>query len=108
MMVRKKSKITFWIIVTALFIWFTHELAAQDAVEVFQDSRSGEYEALATVDDQQDMTLFFVCRELDRLNESITELRAWIWKLALLVGGGGAVAGGGGVAAARIRKRGGG
>jgi len=106
-------KLALCFLVTVLFIWGSHELMAQDAAEVYLMSKQadGYYES---DDARQDSVVFFLCREIDALRDDmsdlgddIAELRAWIWKLALLVGGGGAVAGGGGVAAARIRKNGG-
>ena len=114
-MIRKKAKIAFWLIVL-IAIGIGIKALSQDAVEIFQDSQSDAYEW--TDDERQDWTVFWLCRELDSLREIISEnevarreddkeMRAQIWKLALIVGGGGLAGGAGSAAIIRKRKRGG-
>ena len=106
----------FWLLFFVVLVLYCADAFSQDsAVEIFQMSQEDGYE-WATKDDQQDWTVFWLCREIDRLHETMAaneiarreddkELRAQLWKLALIVGGGGAVGGAGGAAAIRIRKR---
>jgi len=120
MMVRPKSKTLFWIAVIgflfAIFSALSQRADAQDesAIDVLRDSQENRF--LETDDDQQNWMVFWLCREMDNLRETIAEnedarreddkeLRSQIWKLALIVGGGGAIGGAGGVAAAKRKKK---
>jgi len=115
-----KSKTLFWIAVIgflfAIFSALSQRADAQDesAIDVLRDSQENRF--LETDDDQQNWMVFWLCREMDNLRETIAEnedarreddkeLRSQIWKLALIVGGGGAIGGAGGVAAAKRKKK---
>jgi len=112
--VRRKSKITFWLVVVALVALACVKVCAQDsAIDVLRDSQRNEF--LETDDDQQNWMVFWLCREMDNLRETIAaneearrednrEMRAQLWKLALIVGGGGAIGGAG--SAVVVKRRG--
>ena len=118
-MVRPKSKTLFWIAVIgflfAIFSALSQRADAQDesAIDVLRDSQRNEF--LETDDDQQNWMVFWLCREMDNLRETIAaneearrednrEMRAQLWKLALIVGGGGAIGGAG--SAVVVKRRG--
>ena len=116
-MVRRKSTVVFWLLVLILTVFFCVRCLSQDyAVEVFQEIYFDEEYDTYGKDERQDLTTFFLCREIDGLRELIAsnelarreddkELRAQIWKLALIVGGGGAIGGAGGAVVVKRRKR---
>ena len=115
----QNSRLVMWLIflLALVMMFYPRSAKAEDsAVEIFQDiyfdDEYQEYEK----DERQDMTTFFVCRELDRLGAELAanelarqednrELRGQLWRLALLVGGGGAVGGAGGAAVIRMKKK---
>ena len=111
------KKLVFWCAVCVLFIWWTHEAFSQSAVEVYMESKNNQASGYYGSDDaRQDSTVFWLCRELDSLRalilnnaearrEDDKELRAQIWKLALIVGGGSALGGAGGAAVVKRRKK---
>jgi len=117
-MVRRNGKFVFWSLILTLTVFVCCKAFAQEtATEVFQLSQNEGYD-FVTKDDKQDWMAFWLCRELDSLRELITansearreddkELRAQLWKLALIVGGGSAIGGVGGAAAIKRKKNGG-
>lgn len=114
-MVRRTGKTIFWLIVLALVMVVCVKAFAEDsAIDVLRESQRNEF--LETDDDQQNWMVFWLCREMDSLRETIAaneaarreddrEMRAQLWKLALIVGGGGAVGGVGSAAVIKRRKR---
>ena len=116
-MVRRRTKAVFWLLIFALTVFFCVRCLSQDsAVEVFQEIYFDEEYETYGKDERQDLTTFFLCREIDSLRDLIAanelarreddkELRAQIWKLALIVGGGGAIGGAGSAVVVKRRKR---
>jgi len=91
------------------------ELRAEDsAIDALRSSQENRF--LETDDDQQNWMQFYLCREMDSMRDLIMaheearreddkELRAQLWKLALLVGGGGAIGGAGSAAVIKAKKK---
>ena len=112
---RKNGSLTVWLITIILLVIIAgvYTVRAEDsAIDVLRNSQENRF--LETDDDQQNWMVFYICREMDSLRETMAtneiarreddkELRAQLWKLALIVGGGSAV-GGAGTAAVVKRK----
>ena len=103
------------IVVVVCMVFAVRAYAESSAIDVLRDSQENRF--LETDDDQQNWMVFWLCREMDSLRKTIAEneaarreddkeLRAQLWKLALLVGGGGAVGGVGGAAIVKRKRRG--
>jgi len=111
-----KWKLLEWIIllaVVAVLFWVPTARAEDSAIDELRSSQENRF--LETDDDQQNWMVFYICRELDAIRDTISEnevarreddkeLRSQLWRLALLVGGGGAVGGAGGAAAVKAVK----
>ena len=112
-----KWKLLEWIIllfVVAALFWVPTARAEDSAIDELRSSQENRF--LETDDDQQNWMQFYLCREMDAMRDLIMaheearreddkELRAQLWKLALLVGGGGAIGGAGGAAVVKAKKK---